>query len=174
MTIESLSDGILSEGTLKTGDHILKTTLAETYGTIYEVVKWEDVKIAENLQAKALSYLDDSVKFKNEITIKAIDLKLTNDQIGAFEVGKYVRCLSSPHGIDDLYLLQKISIDIKNPQATTIELNKSSLTFTDRVLENKKSTNNIITRVDRIERGYINGGSITDIANETIENSSAF
>ena len=41
-------------------------------------------------------------------------------------------------------------------------------------MENKKNTNNIITRVDRVERGYINGGSITDIANETIENSSAF
>ena len=83
-------------------------------------------------------------------------------------------CLSSPHGLDDLYLLQKISINMKNPQATTIELNKSSLTFTDKVLENKKNTDNIITRVDRVERGYINSGSITDIANETIENSSAF
>ncbi len=174
LTIESLPDGILSEGILKTGDHILNTILAETYGIIYKVVKWEDVKIAENLQAKALSYLADSVKFKSEIAIKAIDLKLTNDQIGAFEVGKYVRCLSSPHGLDDLYLLQKISIDMKNPQATTIELNKSSLTFTDKVLENKKNMNGIITRVDRVERGYINGGSIIDIANETIENSSAF
>ena len=174
LTIESLLDGILSEGIVKTGDHILNTTLAETYGTIYEVVKWEDVKIAENLQTKALSYLADSIKFKSEISIKAIDLKLTSDQIGAFEVGKYVRCLSSPHGLDDLYLLQKISIDMKNPQATTIELNKSSLTFTDKVLENKKNTDSIITRVDRVERGYINGGSITDIANETIENSSAF
>ena len=174
LTIENLPDGILSEGIVKTGDHILNTTLAETYGVIYEVVKWEDVKIAENLQAKVLSYLADSVKFKSEITIKAIDLKLTNDQIGAFKIGEYIRCLSSPHGLDDLYLLQKISIDMKNPQATTIELNKSSLTFTDKVLENKKNTDNIITRVDRIERGYINGGSITDIANETIENSSAF
>ena len=105
LTIESLPDGILSEGIIKTGDHILNTTLAETYGVIYEIVKCEDVKIAENLQAKALSYLADSIKFKNEITIKAIDLKLTNAQIGAFEVGKYVRCLSSPHGLDDLYLL---------------------------------------------------------------------
>ena len=174
LTIENLPDGILSEGIVKTSDHILNTTLAETYGTIYEVVKWEDVKITENLQTKALSYLADSVKFKSEISIKAIDLKLTNDQIEAFKIGEYIRCLSSPHGIDDLYLLQKISIDMKNSQATTIELNRSSLTFTDKVLENKTSTDNIITRVDRVERGYIRGGSITDIANETIENSSAF
>ena len=31
-----------------------------------------------------------------------------------------------------------------------------------------------ITRVDRVERGYLNSGSVTDIANETIEKSSAF
>ena len=174
LTIESLPDSELSPGIIKTGDHILNTNLAKTYGTIYEVVKWEDVKVPENLQSKALSYLADSIKFKSEITIKAIDLKLTNDQIGAFKIGEYIRCQSSPHGIDDLYLLQKISIDMKNPQNTTIELNKSSLTFTDKVLENKKNTDNIITRVDRVERGYLNSGSVIDIANETIEKSSAF
>ena len=174
LTIESLPDSELSPGIIKIGDHILNTNLAKNYGVIYEVVKWEDVRVPENLQSKALSYLADSIKFKSEITIKAIDLKLTNDQIGAFKIGEYIRCLSSPHGIDDLYLLQKISIDMKNPQNTVIELNKSSLTFTDKVLENKKSTDNIITRVDRVERGYLNSGSITDIANETIEKSSAF
>ena len=174
LTIESLPDCELSPGIIKTGDHILNTNLAKTYGVIYEVVKWEDVKVPENLQSKALSCLTDSIKFKNEITIKAIDLKLTNDQIGAFKLGEYIRCQSSPHGIDDLYLLQKISIDMKNPQNTTIELNKSSISFTDKVLENKKSTDNIITRVDRVERGYLNSGSVTDIANETIEKSSAF
>ena len=126
------------------------------------------------MQSKALSYLADSIKFKSEITIKAIDLKLTNDQIGAFKLGEYIRCQSSPHGIDDLYLLQKISIDMKNPQNTVIELNKSSLTFTDKVLENKKNNDSIINRVDRVERGYLNSGSVIDIANETIEKSSAF
>ena len=36
---------------------------------------------------------------------------------------------------------------MKNPQATTIELNKLSLTFTDKVLENKKNTDNILSPV---------------------------
>ncbi|MDO4504283.1 MAG: phage tail protein [Clostridia bacterium] len=174
LTIESLPDCELSPGIIKTGDHILNTNLAKNYGVIYEVVKWEDVRVPENLQSKALSYLADSIKFKSEITIKAVDLKLTNDQISAFKVGEYIRCQSSPHGIDDLYLLQKISIDMKNPQNTVIELNKSSLTFTDKVLENKKNADNIINRVDRVERGYLNSGSVIDIANETIEKSSAF
>lgn len=174
LTIADLPDGVLSEGIIKTGDHIINTTLSEEYGAIYETVKFEDVKIAENLQSKALSYIADSVKLKNSITIKAIDLKLTNEQIGAFTLGQYVRCLSSPHGIDDLYLLQKIEIDMKNPQNTTISLDHSVLSFTDKVLENKRYTDNIITRVDRVERGYINGGNVRDIANETVENSSAF
>ena len=81
LTIESLPDGVLSEGIIKTGDHILNTTLSENYGAIYEVIKWEDVNTTENLQNKALAYLADSVKFKNALTIKDIDLKLTDDQI---------------------------------------------------------------------------------------------
>ena len=132
------------------------------------------MKIAENLQKKAISYIADSVKIRNSITIKAIDLRLTDEQIGAFTMGQYVRCFSSPHGIDDLYLLQKLEIDMKNPQNTTIQLDYSTLSFTDKVVENKKHTDNIVTRIDRVERGYINNGSVRDIANETVENSSAF
>ena len=40
LTIESLPDSELSPGIIKTGDHILNTNLAKSYGTIYEVVKW--------------------------------------------------------------------------------------------------------------------------------------
>ncbi len=48
------------------------------------------------------------------------------------------------------------------------------LSFTDKVFENTKNTDNIVTRVDRVERGYVNRGNITDIANETVENSSSW
>ena len=174
LTIEDLPDEVLSDGIIKSGDYIINTSLSEKYGAIYETVKWDDVKIAENLQKKALSYIADSVKIRNSITIKAIDLRLTDEQIGAFTMGQYVRCFSSPHGIDDLYLLQKLEIDMKNPQNTTIQLDYSTLSFTDKVVENKKHTDNIVTRIDRVERGYINNGSVRDIANETVENSSAF
>lgn len=174
LTIESLPDGILSEGILKTGDRILNTILAESYGNIYEIVKWEDIKLAENLQNKAMTYLADSIKFKNNIIIKAIDLKLTENQIGTFKIGEYIRCYSSPHGISDLYLLQKLSLNIKDPQNTTIEINHVSRALTDKILQNKRNTDNIIARIDRVERGYVNNGNITDIANEIIENSSAF
>ena len=139
-----------------------------------KLVCTQKIEFGENPQKKALSYIADSVKIRNSITIKAIDLRLTDEQIGAFTMGQYVRCFSSPHGIDDLYLLQKLEIDMKNPQNTTIQLDYSTLSFTDKVVENKKHTDNIVTRIDRVERGYINNGSVRDIANETVENSSAF
>ena len=139
-----------------------------------KLVCTQKIEFGENPQKKALSYIADSVKIRNSITIKAIDLRLTDEQIGAFTMGQYVRCFSSPHGVDDLYLLQKLEIDMKNPQNTTIQLDYSTLSFTDKVVENKKHTDNIVTRIDRVERGYINNGSVRDIANETVENSSAF
>lgn len=167
LTIESLPDGILSEGILKTGDRILNTILAESYGNIYEIVKWEDIKLAENLQNKAMTYLADSIKFKNNIIIKAIDLKLTENQIGTFKIGEYIRCYSSPHGISDLYLLQKLSLNIKDPQNTTIEINHVSRALTDKILQNKRNTDNITARIDRVERGYVNNGNITDQFTQT-------
>ena len=142
---------MLSDGIIKSGDYIINTSLSEKYGAIYETVKWDDVKIVKP-KKKALSYIADSVKIRNSITIKAIDLRLTDEQIGAFTMGQYVRCFSSLHGIDDLYLLQKLEIDMKNPQNTTIQLDYSTLSFTDKVVENKKHTDNIVTRIDRVER----------------------
>ena len=71
-------------------------------------------------------------------------------------------------------MLQKLSLNIKDPQNTTIEINHVSRALTDKILQNKRNTDNITARIDRVERGYVNNGNITDIANEIIENSSAF
>ena len=71
-------------------------------------------------------------------------------------------------------MLQKLSLNIKDPQNTTIEINHVSRALTDKIFQNKRNTDNITARIDRVERGYVNNGNITDIANEIIENSSAF
>ena len=63
---------------------------------------------------------------------------------------------------------------MKNPQNTAIELSNSILSCTDKVFDNKKNTDSIITRIDRVKRGFVNNWSITDIANQTVENSRSF
>lgn len=171
-TIEDLPDKEIAAGYVKSGDYILNTSLSEQYGKIFEVVKWDDVNEAVNLQTKALNYLADSIKYKISIEVKAIDLRLTDEQIGSFQIGQYIRCKSVPHNLSDLYLLNKLTLDIKNPQNTTITVGESFLSLTDIQSNSTVNTDDLIERVDKIERGYTTNGAITAIIDEKIENSS--
>lgn len=172
LTIEDLPDKEIASGYVKSGDHIINTALAEQYGKIFEVVKWDDVNGSSNLQTKALNYLADSIKYKISIEVKALDLRLTDEQIGSFKIGQYIRCKSTPHNLSDLYLLNKLTLDIKNPQNTTITVGESFLSLTDIQNQGTVNTDDLIERVGRIERGYTLNGAITDIIDEKIENSS--
>lgn len=172
ITIEDLPNGELSEGYIKDGDYILNTILANKYGKIFEVVKWDNVNDTSILQTKALNHLADSIKYETSIEVKAIDLRLTDEQIGSFNIGQYIRCKSAPHGLSDLYLLNKLLLDIKNPQNTTITVGEKFLSLTDIQNQGTVNTDDLIERVDRIERGYTANGAITAIIDEKIENSS--
>ena len=172
LTIEELPNEEIALGYVKSGDYILNTALAEQYGKIFEVVKWDDITVASNLQTKALNYLADTIKYGISIEIKAIDLRLTNGQIGSFKIGQYIRCLSEQHALNELYLLKKLSLDIKNPQNTTITVGESFLSLTDIQNQNAINTDDLIERVDKVERGYTTNGAITAIIAEKIENSS--
>lgn len=171
-TIEDLPNREVIEGYVKSGDYILNTALAERYGKIFEVVKWDDVNDPNNLQTKALNHLADSIKYETSIEVKAIDLRLTDEQIGSFNIGQYIKCKSAPHGLSDLYLLNKLLLDIKNPQNTTITVGEKFLSLTDIQTNSILNTDDLIERVDKIERGYTLNGAITDIIDEKIENSS--
>lgn len=172
ITIENLPNREVIEGYVKSGDYILNTALAERYGKIFEVVKWDDVNDTSILQTKALNHLADRIKYEISIEVKAIDLRLTDDQIGSFKIGQYIRCKSTPHNLSDLYLLNKLALDIKNPQNTTITVGEKFLSLTDIQSNSIINTDDLIERVDKIERGYTLNGAITDIIDEKIENSS--
>lgn len=171
LTIEELEDKTISEGIIKSGDYILNTTLAAQYGKIFEVVKWEDVQIASNLLTKAVNYLADSVKYKMTIELKALDLKLTNDQIGTFKVGQYIRCISSPHSLNELYLLKKLTLDIGNPQNTTITIGEDFLSLADIQSESLIKTDDLIKRVETVEKTRVSKEEIDTIIDQQIERS---
>lgn len=171
-TIEDLQDGEIALGYVKSGDYILNTALAEKYGKIFEVVKWDDVTVASNLQTKALNYLADSIKYTLTIEVKAIDLRLTNSQIGSFQIGQYIKCQSEQHALNELYLLKKLSLDIKNPQNTTITIGESFLSLTDIQNQGAANTDDLIERVDKIESNYVPNDSIATIIDQKLEKSS--
>lgn len=135
LTIEELPDGNLTDDIVKSGDTIYSKSAVEKYGFIYAPVSestWDDVTEAANLQTKAMNTLiDKGVKLSSTITTKAIDLHLSDDEIEAFRIYKYIEVESAPHDHEGFYKLTRLEIDIHNPQNTVITLGDTQLTMTD-------------------------------------------
>ena len=105
------------------------------YGLVIAPTKdttWDDVTLASNLQAKASEYLAVTAsKLSNTISITAVDLHFTDDEIAAFRIARFVEVESKPHGHEARYRLTKLDIDILNPQNTKITLGDTKLSMTD-------------------------------------------
>lgn len=166
LDIKSVNDG---------KDYIYDAEAVAKYGKIYETVEYDDVTIASNLLAKGRLYLASKIKLLTQITIKAIDLHLSDERIASFRVGQYIKVYSIPHSLSDIVLLKAISFNLLEPTSSLITLglskesyvsssNRSNAQIVQRVTSSTaaKVINNTQTYVDQV----INSSAVTT----TIEN----
>ena len=153
-------------------DFLIDETSSEIYGKIFEVVIWEDVTIAANLLTKAKAYLANNIMFLVSVDITAVDLNATNEDIANFKIGEYIRIKSSPHGINSVYLLKKLSLDIENPANTKIQVGDTFKSLTDISVGQSGIANDLVNRIGTIETHYVPNNELTGIINETIETNS--
>lgn len=163
LTIKSVNDD---------KDYLIDEETSKLYGKIFEVVTWDDVTLPQNLLAKAKQYLADNIMFLITIDVSAIDLGTLSKDVSSFRIGEYVRIKSNPHGINKVYLLKKLSIDIENPAKTQIQLGSSFKSLTDISIGQSSISNDLINRVGTIETHYVPNQEISGIVNEKIETSS--
>ena len=135
LTIEGLKNGAITEDIVKQGDTLYSKSAVEKFGFIYAPTKdttFEDVSLATNLQNRGIEFLTNTaVKLKNTITISAVDLHFSDDEIEAFRIYRNILVNSQPHDHEGLYRLTKLDIDILNPQNTKITLGDTTQTLTD-------------------------------------------
>lgn len=103
-------------------DYIYDAEAVAKYGKIFEVVNWDNVTVPANLLKKAQLYLSNKIKLTTKITVRAIDLHLSDATIEAFKLGDYVKVYSKPHGIDEVILLTAYNMSLDNPANCTITL----------------------------------------------------
>lgn len=140
LTIEELPDEVIQETAeagkiIKKGKMIYSEKAVEEYGFICappsETV-FEDVKEAETLRTYGVDFLvNKGILFLNTITIRAADLHFSDEKIEALRIYRYVLTNSAPHGLEDFKKLERLEIDILNPQNTIIEIGESRLSMTD-------------------------------------------
>ena len=133
LTINALPDGDLTEDLVKDGSIIYSRAGVDKYGRIVSVQAWDDVTEAANLRTKAMALLAQSgVLPLRTISVLAVDLHCTDEDIAALRVGRYTRVTSAPHGLDVRYALTTLEPDILDPGNTRITLGASVQTLTDR------------------------------------------
>ena len=136
LTLESLEDGDLTDDLVKKGKFIYSKMAKDDHGWIcvpLEESTWDDVTKVENLKANAMAYLSGvAMLFSNTITIKAVDLYFTDDQIQSFRIYQNILVNSPVHGVvNGSYPLTQLDIDIMNPQNTIITIGDTVRTLID-------------------------------------------
>ena len=153
LTIAEVNNGV---------DYVYNADAVNLYGWIYKVETWDDVTVAQNLKTKGESLLLDKIKQSITIELSAIDLSLKDRDIKSFKLGDYIQIISSPHNIDDDYLLKKQTIDLLKPDNDKITLGYSYRSFTDKTISSDNKNNTLAQKVDIIERNYASNTVITD------------
>ncbi len=113
LTIESVNGG---------ADFIEDASAISQYGTIVKTVIFDDVTIAENLKAKGQAYLSSLVKLPESIELTAADLATVSTAFSSFHLGTYVDVVSKPHGLNQKFLVRKLSINLLDPAANKLTL----------------------------------------------------
>lgn len=133
-------------------EYMVLKDAADEYGVIFAPVSettWEDVKNIDTLRQRGIDYLlNNGAKFASTITIKAVDLHFSDDEIEAFRIYKYVDVKSVPHNHEEQYKLTKLEIDLQNPQNTVITLGETQMTMTDINASTKQTSKDFAERIE--------------------------
>lgn len=113
LTIESVNGG---------ADFIEDAAAISQYGTIVKTVIFDEVTIAENLKAKGQAYLSSLVKLPESIELTAADLATVSTSFSSFHPGTYVDVVSKPHGLNQKFLVRKLSINLLDPADNKLTL----------------------------------------------------
>lgn len=200
-TIAGIADGTYNDtgdldsngDIVKSGDRIWSKEYIADYGKISKVINFDDITEEGNLFKKVIAKLkNEAVYLGATITLKAVDLALIDKDIESFYWQDKIIVFSKPHNIHAenndnagaIYLLEKIDMDLLEPQNTEIVLGKSWKTLTDVTLgagrtanSALKVTNNVIADYTTNEQvqGIVDekiGGEIDAVIEEAIENTS--
>ena len=124
LTIESYNGG---------ADFILDSDAIAQFGTIVKSVIFDDVTDPEELKQKGQAHLSDSVNQWETIELTAADLATVDKDITSFHLGTQVRAVSKPHGLDQRFLVSKLSINLLDPAANKMVLGKTIPAFSEAV-----------------------------------------
>jgi len=140
LTIESVNGG---------ADFIQDADAIAQFGIIVKSVIFDDIADAAELKLKGEAHLADSVNQWETIELTTADLATTGQDITSFHLGTQVRAESVPHGLNQLFLVSKLSIDLLDPIANKMTLGKTILAFSEAVKGISSNQGQILQTVEK-------------------------
>lgn len=134
--IESV-DAYLDVSSVNGGSrYVTNEDAIKMYGWIELVVDWEDITDPSELLQKAKDYLSAEQFDDVVIEVSAVDLRYLSKDVQSINLLDNVRCISRPHGMDKVFPVTKLSIQLDSAENSTYTLGdtvkESSLTASTR------------------------------------------
>lgn len=123
--------------------YIVNSEAVEKYGLIYRQVIFDNITYPQTLKDEAEKYLAKQFASTDSIEITAADLSGVDVSLDSFSVGQWVQVESDIHGINGLYLIKKMQINLFDPSATKIEIGRAKRGITDDLNTVSKSISSI-------------------------------
>lgn len=143
LTIDSVNGGV---------DFVQDSDAIAQYGTIVKTVIFDDVTDPENLKTKGQAHLAESVNLLETIELTAADLAATGQDITSFHVATMVDAESVPHGLNQRFLVSKLSLKLLEPGANKMTLGKSIAAFSEAVKGVADNQNVVLQTVEESAR----------------------
>ena len=138
------------------------------FGWIWATNEWESVTEPANLLKKAQAYLETVCTSKVTIDVSAVDLALVDETIDHFYPCEHIHVISDPHGIDETFFCESITLNLLNPSSDRMTLGQEREGYVSQSLSDQRSTT---LTIERIEANYVTNERVAAIEETIVENS---
>lgn len=125
LTVETVNDGL---------DYVQDEDAVEQYGWICETVIFDEITDASELLSIGKAHLSGLVNALDVLELTAADLASIDSTMEAFKIGMNVRVTSNPHGINQDFLVNKLSVNLRDPASNVLTLGGKIEPFTAKVM----------------------------------------
>ena len=104
-------------------NYVQDDELVKKYGVIEQVMKWEDVTIAENILKKAQAVFSQVKTEADQIKLTALDLSYINNNFNHLKLYTPIHAINKLLSYDQIHEIVAVDLDLYNPFASTFDFN---------------------------------------------------
>lgn len=160
LTIESVNKG---------NKYIDDIEAIEEFGVIVDSVTWDDVTQVSNLLKKGQEYLKENNRIKKKYKVTALDLSTIGLDFDSFEVGNSYLVINPLMNINENLRIIEKTIDIYNPQSSTLGIGDKLEDIKDYQLNNIATAKEVKTVKETVQTTVSALNSVSVELNNTVE-----